>query len=83
MSPSCIHFNKIKCFVYHEMWTDRVLCYRINGVDIVSSEKQPKTFFSTARSFYKMRTKQMFDVMKYFTIICTFLIVRNNVGTLV
>jgi len=45
MSPSCIHFNKIKCFVYHEMWTDCVLCFRINGVDIISSEKQPKTFF--------------------------------------
>jgi len=30
-----------------------------------------------------MKTKQMFDDMKYFTIICTFLIVRNNVGILV
>lgn len=83
MSPSCIHFNKIKCFVYHEMWTDHVLCFRINGMDIISSEKQPKTYFPGRDHSIKTRTKQLFDDIKYFRVICTFLIVSNNVGTLV
>jgi len=46
MSPSCIHFNKIKCFIFHEMWTFHVLCFRING-DIISSKKQTQNFFPT------------------------------------
>lgn len=73
MSPSCIHFNKIKCFIFHEMWTFCVLCFRINGVDIISSEKQPKTF-SLHEVTLKKKTisKQMFDGMKCFKIFVHF-----------
>jgi len=50
-------------------------------MDIISSEKQPKTYFPGRDHSMKTRTKKFFDDMKYFTVICTFLIMRNNVRT--
>jgi len=62
MSPSCVYFNKIKCFVYHKMCTVHVLYFRISGVDIILSEKQPKTFFSREIILKKR------EINKYLTI---------------
>lgn len=61
-----------------------VCCFGINGVDIISSEKQPKTFSPYEVVLKKTISQQMFDGMKCFTIICTFLIViytGYNIGT--